>query len=68
LQEVVVERGEDVGADLGLQVGRHDLLEASVEALAVLVQHHRVRVAVQLFEAQPGVVLALDLLEAGFLT
>jgi len=63
LEEVVVERRKDVGADLGLEVLRHHLLESSVEPLAVLVQNHGVRVAVQLLEAEAGVVLPLDLLD-----
>ena len=50
-------RGEDEGGG--------DLLEAAVEPLAVLVEHHRVRVPVQLLKTQPRVVLPLDLLQEG---
>ena len=39
-----------------------DLLEAGVQLLAELVQHHGVGVAVELLEAQAAVVLLLDLL------
>ena len=39
-----------------------DLPEAGVEPLPVLVQNHRVGIAVQLLKAQAGVVLPLDLL------
>lgn len=62
LQEVVVERGEHVLADLGLQVCGHGLAHAVVQALAVLQQYHCVRVAVQLLKAQARVVLLVYLL------
>lgn len=39
------------------------LLQAAVQPLAVLVQHHRVSVAVQLLKRQARVVLLLDLLD-----
>ena len=62
LEEVVVERLQHVLPDLGLQVVGHHLLQAAVQALAVFVQHHGVGVPVQLLEAQPRVVLPLNLL------
>lgn len=40
-----------------------DLTQACVELLAVFVQHHGVGVPVELLEAQPAVVLPLDLLD-----
>ena len=44
LQEVVVEGSQHVVAHLVLQVGRHHVLQARVQPLAVLVQHHCVGV------------------------
>ncbi len=43
-------------------VGDH-LFQAGVESLAVLVQNHRVRIAIQLLKAETRVILPLDLLE-----
>lgn len=40
-----------------------DLAQARVELLAMFVQHHGVGVPVELLEAQPAVVLPLDLLD-----
>lgn len=40
-----------------------DLAQARVELLAMFVQHHCVGVPVELLEAQPAVVLPLDLLD-----
>lgn len=41
-----------------------DLAQARVELLAMFVQHHCVGVPVELLEAQPAVVLPLDLLDS----
>jgi hypothetical protein len=38
----------------------HHLRSAIVQSVTVLVQHHRVRVSVQLFKTQARVVLLLD--------
>ena len=66
LQEVVVERREHVGSNLGLQMRRHYFLESGVQPLSVLVQDHRVGVSIELLKAEPGIVLPLDLLDGVF--
>lgn len=61
-QEIIVQRVEHVATHLVHQMLGDHIFEAGVQLLAVLVQHHRVRVTVQFFEAQAAVVLLLDLL------
>ena len=62
LQEVVVDRGHDVDAHFVLQMGGHNLSEAGVQPLAVLVEDHGVGVAVELLEAEARVVFPLNFL------
>jgi hypothetical protein len=54
------------GSHLALKMVGDHLFQAGVESLAVLVQNHRVRIAIQLLKAQPRVVLPLDLLGKKF--
>ena len=63
LQEVVIERVEDIISHPVVKMGSHHLLQSGVKPLSVLVEYHRVGVAVQLLETQARVVLALDLLQ-----
>ena len=63
LQEVVVQRREDVSTDLGLQVKGYNLLEPRVQPLAVFVKDHRVRIPVEFFKAEPRIILSLNLLD-----
>jgi hypothetical protein len=51
------------GSHLALKMVGDHLFQAGVETLAVLVQNHRVRIAIQLLKAQTRVIFPLDLLK-----
>ena len=52
-----------IATNLVAHVLDHDVLQALVQLVPVLVQHHGVRVPVQLLERQPAVVLLLYFLD-----
>lgn len=53
---------QDIGADLLLQMVAHHSRQAVVQLVAVFMEHHCVRIPVQLLKAESAVVLLLDLL------
>ena len=63
VEKVVVQGGEDVGADFVDEMLADDLAQPGVQLLAVFVEDHRVGVSVEFFERETAVVFLLDLLD-----